>query len=67
MGVRGVMPDGHVAYIPRLQFEEERTRNQRIQAKPRALRVYVETEGDTDDESFASAAKALVSFYDRGT
>jgi len=65
MGVRGVMPDGHVAYIPRPNFEEERARNQSIQAKPRELRVYVETEGDTDDESFENAARALVGFYDR--
>lgn len=67
IGVRGVMPDGHVAYIPRPQFEQERSRNRKIQAKPRELRVYVETDGDTDDESFESTAKALAGFYDRET
>lgn len=66
IGVRGVMADGNVAYIPRPHFEDERTRNQRIQAKPRELRVYVETEGDTDEESFLSAAASLIGFYDRG-
>ena len=65
MGVRGVMRDGHVAYIPRPHFEEEKDRNQRIQAKLRELRVYIETEDDTDDESFGNAAKALIGFYDR--
>lgn len=65
VGVRGVMKDGHVAYIPRPQFEDERARNQKIQAKPREMRVYIETDGDEDDESFQNAAKALVNFYDR--
>ncbi len=65
IGVRGVMPDGHVASIPRPDFEEERSRNQRIQAKPRQLRVYVETENDSDNESFINASMALVNFYDR--
>lgn len=65
IGVRGVMPDGHKANMPRPHFEEEKTRNQRIQAKRRQLKVYIETEGDTEDESFDNAARALVNFYDR--
>jgi len=63
MGVRGVMADGHKAYIPRPKFEEEKRRNCSIQTKPRELRVYIETENDSDEESFANAAKALVDFY----
>ena len=65
IGVRGVMPDGHSAVMPRPDFQDERSRNQRVQARPRELRVYVETEGDTDEESFANAAQALLGFYDR--
>ncbi len=65
MGVKGVMPDGHVAVIPRPQFEQERSRNQRIQAKPREMRVYIETDDDLDEESFTNAASALRRFYDR--
>lgn len=65
IGVRGVMDDGHVGYIPRPQFEEERQRNERIQEKPRQLKVYIETDGEADQESFQNAAQALVNFYER--
>ena len=65
IGVRGVTPDGHVATIPRAEFKKERARNQRIQEKARGLRVHIETDGDTDDESFVAVAEALRDFYGR--
>jgi hypothetical protein len=66
IGVKGYM-DRHLATIKRPIFEEDRNKNERHQERPRELRVQIETEGDTDDESFERAAAALVDFYDRTT
>ena len=65
IGLRGNTPEGHVATIPRAQFQRNRERNQRIQDKSRPLRVHIESDGETESDSFADAVRALMSFYVR--
>lgn len=65
IGVRGKTPEGHMAKIPRPQFELEKSKNQKIQSKPRELRVYIESDEESDDKFAEAVVKALVSFYDR--
>lgn len=67
VGVKGVTSDGDVAQIRRPHFENERTKNQKIQAAPRELRVFIEADGDTDEESFKNAVRAMLTFYDQKT
>ena len=64
VGVKGVTADGNLAQILRPHFEAEREKNKKIQAAPRELRMFIETDGDTDDESFKNVARALLTFYD---
>lgn len=65
VGVRGRTPEGHMATIPRPQFDLEKRKNEKIQSKPREFRVFIEADSEVDETIFFHTAKALVSFYDR--
>jgi len=62
MSVAGITEDGLEAEIKKPRFDPDLQKNERIQAKPRELRVYVDAEMD-EAEIFSTAAKALVKFY----
>jgi hypothetical protein len=64
-GVRGTMPDGQIAQIPKPQFHEDRHKNIREREKPRYIRVFLDCDDeDADDPDFSEAAtNALIGFY----
>jgi hypothetical protein len=51
------------AEIKRPTYYSEPERNEKAQLKSRELRIFVETEGKTDDDVLLETAKALVEFY----
>ena len=63
MAVEGKTEDGLEAEIKKPRFDRDIEKNEKIQQKPRELRVYVEDEEQTDSEILSTAAEALLKFY----
>jgi hypothetical protein len=55
--------DGLEAEIKKPPFDPVLEKNERIQGKPRELRVYVDDQEMSEEEVFRTAAEALVKFY----
>lgn len=65
VAIKGVTPDGHTAQIKKPQFHFDAEKNIAAQEKPRQMRVYIEAEGEDEEQLFAATAKALIGFYGR--
>jgi hypothetical protein len=61
--IAGTTPDGLEAEIKKPRFDPDRDKNERVQGKPRQLRVYVESEDLSDEQVFKIASVSLVRFY----
>jgi hypothetical protein len=63
VAVTGITEDGFEAEIKKPAFNPNRDINERIQGKPRELRVYIDDEGQQEEAVFRTAAGALIKFY----
>lgn len=61
--VAGTTPDGLEAEIKKPRFDLDPDKNEKIQGKPRQLRIYIDSEDMTDEQVFATAAGSLIRFY----
>jgi hypothetical protein len=63
MSVAGHTKDGLDAEIKKPRFDPDVVKNERIQEKPRELRVFIDDEGLKDEEVNQMAARALIKFH----
>lgn len=63
MSVSGRMKDGLDAEIKKPRFDADVVKNEKIQEKPRELRVFVEDEGLKEAQVNQTAARALIKFH----
>jgi hypothetical protein len=67
MSVAGRTEDGIDAEIKKPRFDPDVQKNERIQEKPRELRVFVDDEDLNEGEVVRTAARALINFHADGT
>jgi len=65
MSVAGHTEEGLDAEIKKPRFDPDVEKNERIQEKPRELRVFIDAEDMDDDEVTQIAARALIRFQER--
>ncbi len=65
MAVAGHTTEGLDAEIKKPHFDPDVTKNERIQEKPRELRVFIDSEDMNDEEISHTVASALVRFHRR--
>lgn len=61
--ISGYTEDGLQAEIKKPAFSENRARNERVQERPRELRVFVDTTDLAEEEILMTAAKSLIKFH----
>jgi hypothetical protein len=64
MSVAGHTKEGLDAEIKKPQFNPDVTKNERIQEKPREMRIFVDDEDMKDDDVTRTAAQALIKFHE---
>ena len=65
LSVAGHTEDGLDAEIKKPRFDPDVVKNERIQEKPRELRIFIEAEGMNDEEVSQTVARALIRFHRR--
>jgi hypothetical protein len=65
VAVAGRTEDGLDAEIKKPRFDPDVQKNERIQEKPRELRVFVDDEDLDEDSVMRTAARALIRFHDQ--
>ena len=63
MSVAGRTEDGIEAEIKKPRFDSDVLKNEKIQEKPRELRVFVDDEDLREEDVVRTAARALIRFH----
>jgi hypothetical protein len=64
IAVAGYTEDGLQAEIKKPRFDADVVKNEKIQAKPRELRIFIDDEDMKEDEIARTAASALIKFHE---
>jgi hypothetical protein len=65
LSVAGHTEDGLDAEIKKPRFDPDVVKNERIQEKPRELRVFIEADDLNDEQVYETVARALIRFHRR--
>lgn len=61
--ISGYTEDGLQAEIKQPRFSEDRAKNERAQERPRELRVYIDSDGLSEEETLMTVARSLIKFH----